>query len=164
MARSSRDSGLSQPRAVAAYLVGLRPILATATATRQIWVKRIGLLMADTQIGNPQLIAQHAGQIGRDHGAAFREAQRALDRLKPPPVCAACHGSLSSWLGRLVASCAVLTDIGRTGDLKRMKETQVLLSEGRRHAQAFNDEYARLCQLLRDHVSTVKARQVGSRS
>ena len=159
MARSAREPGLSQARAVAAYLVGLRPILTSATHARQAWVKRIGLLMADTSRGNPQLIAQQAGQIGRDHGAAFRDAQRALDRLKPPIECSACHGSLVAWIEKLVQSCDVLTDIGRTGELRRMRETQSLLAEGRRYAQAFNDEYARLCQVLRDHVSAVKAKQ-----
>ena len=159
MARSVREPGLSQARAVAAYLVGLRPILASATQTRQAWVKRIGLLMADTSRGNPQLITQQAGQIGRDHGAAFRDAQRALDRLKPPPECSACHGALVAWIEKLVRSCDVLSEIGRTGELRRMRETQTLLAEGRRYAQAFNEEYARLCQVLREHVSAVKARQ-----
>lgn len=153
---------MSQSRAVAAYLVALRPILGHATQTRQTWVKRIGLLMADTRLGNPSLIAQQAGQIGRENGAAFRDAQRAVDRLKPPADCAECHSALSNWLNKLVQSCDVLAEMGRTGDLKRMKETQQLLSEGRGHAQAFNDEYARLCRVLREHVSAVRARQATS--
>src|SRR5213595_2690389 len=114
MARSSRERGLSQARAVAAYLVALRPILVTATQARQAWVKRIGVLMADMRMGNPQLIAQQAGQIGRDHGTSFREAERALDRLKPPVECSGCHGSLVAWLSKLTQSCDVLVDIGRT--------------------------------------------------
>jgi hypothetical protein len=159
MARSPRESGINQSRAVAAYLVALRPILGHATQTRQSWVKKIGLLMADTRLGNPQLIAQQAGQIGRENGASFQDAQRALERLKPPMECSECHVTLSNWLAKLVQSCDVLVEIGRTGDLKRMKETQRLLTEGRGYAQAFNDEYARLCQVLREHVSAVKARQ-----
>jgi hypothetical protein len=162
MARSPRQQGITESRAVAAYLVALRPILGHATQTRQAWVKRIGLLMADTRLGNPQIISQQAGQIGRENGASFRDAQKSLDRLKPPSECAECHVALSNWLGKLVQSCEVLAEIGRTGDLKRMKETQHLLSEGRRYAEAFNDEYARLCQVLREHVSAVKARQSAS--
>jgi hypothetical protein len=73
--------------------------------------------------------------------------------------CSACHGALVAWMDRLVRSCDVLSEIGRTGELKRMRETQTLLAEGRRYAQAFNEEYARLCQVLREHVSAVKARQ-----
>ena len=38
--------------------------------------------MADTRHGNPALIQQQAGQIGRDHGNQFRDTQRMLDRLK----------------------------------------------------------------------------------
>lgn len=162
MARGARESGLYQARAVAAYLVALRPILAHATQARQGWVKRIGVLMADTRLGNPQLIAQQAGQIGREHGAAFRDAQKALDRLQPPAECAECHMTLSGWLQKLVTSCDVLSEIGRSGDLRRMKETQNLLADGRRHAQDFNEEYARLCQILREHVAAVKARQASS--
>ena len=162
MSRSVHEPVLTQARAVAAYLVALRPILGHATQTRHAWVKRIGLLMADTRLGNPQLLTQQAGQIGRENGASFRDAQKALERLTPPSECADCHVTLSSWLSKLIQSCDVLAEIGRSGELKRMKETQHLLTEGRVHAQAFNDEYARLCQVLREHVSAVKARQSSS--
>jgi len=146
-------------RAVATYLVSLRPVLKSATETRQVWVKRIGLLMADTRHGNPALIQQQAGQIGREHGSAFRGAQAQLERLKPPRECSQCHQQLDSWLTKLVMSCDVLAEIGRGGNLKRLRETQSLLTDARAYAHAFNTEYARLCDALREHVNVVSSRQ-----
>src|SRR5438034_493811 len=116
MARADRSAGMSQSRAVAAYLVALRPVLTHATETRQVWVKRIGVLMADTVHGNPALTAQRAGEIGRDHGTAFRDAERALERLHPPPECTSCHVEVTRWLQKLVRACDVLAEIGRSGD------------------------------------------------
>ena len=159
MARSERGSGLVDARGVATYLVSLRPVLKSATETRQVWVKRIGLLMADTRHGNPALIQQQAGQIGRDHGNDFRNTQSQLDRLKAPRECSICQQQLTNWLAKLVRSCDVLAEIGRDGDLKRLRETQSLLTEARAHAHAFNTEYARLCETLREHVSAVASRQ-----
>ena len=151
-------------RGVATYLVSLRPVLRAATETRQIWVKRIGVLMADTRRGNRALIQQQAGQIGREHGNQFRDVQLMLDRLRVPRECSTCHQELGRWLAMLVQSCDVLAEIGRDGELKRLQDAQRCLTEARAHAHAFNAEYARLCDVLRDHVRTASSRQKDRRA
>jgi hypothetical protein len=151
-------------RGVATYLVSLRPVLRAATETRQLWVKRVGVLMADTRHGNRALIQQQAGQIGRDHGNQFRDVQRMLVHLRVPRECSTCHRELDHWLARLVQSCEVLAEIGRDGELTRLRETQRLLTEARAHAHSFNAEYARLCEVLRDHVRTASIRAKGRRA
>ena len=154
MDHSGSRQNASSPRAVAAYLISLKPVLAGATATRQQWVRRIGLLMADTRHGNATSLAHAAGAIGREHISSFRETRRNLDRLHPPPTCRTCHLALAGWIDRLVESSDVLMEIGQSLDLKRLRETQDLLMEARTFARQFNSEYSVLVTNLRALVAT----------
>jgi hypothetical protein len=144
------------PRAVAAYLVDLRGPLGEATQYRQAWVQRIGLLMEDARGGHPLTITQTAGQIGREHGANFRRVRDGFAGLRPPSSCMAVHGAFGRWLDKLIEACDLLTSVARTGDIQRLRETEGLFSEGRRHAHVFNEEYARVADNLRQRVSAVQ--------
>jgi hypothetical protein len=150
----ARTSG--SPRAVAAYLVELRGPLAEATHHRKMWVQRIGVLMEDARGGHPLTITQSAGQIGREHGANFRRIREQVEHLQPPPTCAGVHGALTRWLKKLIEACDLLVSVARSGDIQRLRETQGLFSEGRRHAHVFNEEYARLVAHLREQVGAAQ--------
>ncbi len=165
MDRNGSRQSASSPRAVAAYLISLKPVLTGATDTRQQWVRRIGLLMADTRYGNATSLAHAAGAIGREHISSFRETRRNLDRLRPPPTCQTCHLALAGWIDRLVESSDVLIEIGQTLELKRLRETQDLLMEARTFARQFNAEYAGLVANLRAlvaHASHTKSGRVAT--
>lgn len=125
------------PRVMAAYLFDLRSPLAEATHHRKLWVQKIGVLTEDARRSHPLVITQTAGQIGREHGAHFRRIRGQVDRLQPPPVCASLYRALDRWLEQLVEACDLLVSVARTGDFRRLRETQGLFSEGRRHAHAF---------------------------
>jgi hypothetical protein len=141
------------PRAVAAYLVELRGPLAEATHHRKVWVHSIGVLMEDARRGNPLTITQSAGQFGREHGASFRRVREQVGRLTPPTTCVGVHRALVRWLDKLVQACDLLVAVARDGDIRRLRETQGLFSEGRHHAHVFNDEYARVVADLRERVA-----------
>jgi hypothetical protein len=144
------------PRDVAGYLVELRGPLAEATHHRKMWVQRIGALMEDARDGHPLTITQSAGQIGREYSASFRRIRESYERLRPPPTCISVHGAFGRWLDKLIEACDLLLSVARTGDIQRLRETQGLFSEGRRHAHVFNEEYARLVDNLRQRVIAVQ--------
>jgi hypothetical protein len=153
---ASRSIASATPRAVAAYLVDLRGPLGDATQYRKAWVQRIGVLMEDSGGAHPLTITQTAGQIGREHGANFRRVRAGFARLRPPPGCTAVHGAFGRWLDKLIEACDLLRSVARSGDIQRLRETQDLFSEGRRHAHVFNEEYARVVDELRQQVSAVQ--------
>jgi hypothetical protein len=154
----------SSAREVASYLVALRPILSSATEARRTWVKRIGVLMEDARKGNDAQVARSAASIGQNTAGTFRGGRARLDQLKPPRGCAECHRALLLWLEKLVAACDLLIDVGRTGNLARIRETQELLAESRAHAHQFNGEYARLVGDLRQRVAAAGRQQQQGRS
>jgi hypothetical protein len=155
---SDRGGDGSSAREVASYLVALRPILSSATEARRTWVKRIGVLMEDARKGNAAQVTRSAGSIGHDTAGVFRSGRARLEQMKPPRTCADCHRSLALWLDKLVKACELLIEVGRTGNLARIRETQELLAESRAHAHQFNAEYARLVGDLRQRVAAA-ARQ-----
>ena len=151
---TERPAARASAREVAAYLVALRPILSSATEARRGWVKRIGVLMEDARRGNPSMVARSASALGHAPTGTFRTGRSRLEALKPPRSCAECHRALALWLDKLVAACDLLIEVGRTGNLARIRETQTLLAESRAHAHRFNAEYARLVHDLRRRVAT----------
>jgi hypothetical protein len=152
-----------QPRAasardLASYLVALRPILAGATEARRVWVKRIGVVMADLRQGNTPRASDAAGQTGRDALTTFRDCQLRVERLRPPEGCLGCQRALVRWLEKLIAAGEALVATGRTGQLRGVFEAQELLADSRVHAQRFNAEYARLIADLRQRVAAAERR------
>jgi hypothetical protein len=149
----------SSPRAIAAYLVALRPTLAASLLARQEWVRRMGVLMEDARRGNAATVAAGAGRLGGEFGARFRDGVAALSRLTPPPACAVCHRESMRWLERLVEGCDVLVRVGRTGALVELRRAQELFAESRGHARAFNIEHARVVGDLRARVRELRSLQ-----
>jgi hypothetical protein len=145
-------------RDLASYLVALRPILAGATDARRLWVRRIGVVMADARQGDPLQAANAAGQMGRDSLTTFRDCRLRVERLKPPHGCAECQRALTHWLDKLIGACELLVTAGRNGQLRSIQEAQELLAESRFYAQRFNAEYARLLVQLRQRVAAAGAR------
>jgi hypothetical protein len=160
---TDRRDGASA-REVAAYLVALRPILASATEARRTWVKRVGVLMEDARKGNGAQVARSAASIGHDTAGTFRHGRSRLELLKPPRGCGECHRALLLWLEKLVAACDLLIEVGHSGNLARIRETQELLTESRAHAHQFNGEYARLVGDLRQRVAAAGRQQQQGRA
>jgi hypothetical protein len=157
------EAGLEQttgsacsPRMVAAYLIELRGPLGAATRSREQWVHRLGVLMEDARHGSAAAITQRAGALGREHGAAFKLARQQVARLNAPRTCVGVHQALERWLEKLVETCDLLVAVARDGDVRRLRETQALFGQGRRHARAFNEEYARLVASLREAVDAAR--------
>jgi hypothetical protein len=147
----------ASPRAVALYLVGLRPALGSALLARQEWVRRMGVLMEDARRGNTSVVANGAGRLGAEFGSRFRDSLAALSGLTPPPSCAQCHRDATQWLARLVEGCDVLVRVGRTGTLIELRRAQELFAESRDHARAFNAEHARIMSELHARVRELRA-------
>jgi hypothetical protein len=148
----------SSGRAIARYLVGLRPVLGDACATRDEWVGGLGLLIQDAQSGDVAGAARQAGKLGHELGQRFQQTRSRIDLLSPPPECDDCHAAVRAWADSLSTSCAALADMGRDGQLDRLREARDRLAEARSLAGRFNDEQARLSQGLRRRVQLARRR------
>ncbi|HEY3108573.1 MAG TPA: hypothetical protein VGL23_07455 [Chloroflexota bacterium] len=156
-----RPASTGSPRATAAYLHDLRPLLVSAADLRRSFVREIGGLMDDSGRSSRLLMAQAAGRAGRDHSGYFRKLKAQVDALLPPATCLACHVAVQRWLERHVDASQVMTEVGRSGDLSRMHETQRLLAEARHFARQLNAEYSRLVEELRQRVKAASRRARG---
>jgi hypothetical protein len=143
---------------MARYLIGLRPVLTDACATRNEWVRRLGLLIQETRSGDIARVARGAGALGREFGDLFRNARSRINLLTPPPECDLCHVSVRAWTEALLGSCEALAQVGRTSQLHGLRIAQEHLADARTQAHRFNDEYARLSQELRRRVQTARRR------
>lgn len=137
--------------------MSLRPIINQAAEARRVFIRELGSFIESARHGNTQMVAQGAGRIGREQVAVFRDASSRLKHLHTPRACTSCHEAVSSWIEMHVAACEVLIDVGTKGDLKRLREAQGLLAEGRRFAQRFNGAYTALVAELRQRVEEVTA-------
>lgn len=146
------------PRAVAGYLHQLKRFLTEASECRRSFVREIGVLMEESRRASRGTIAQAAGRTGRDQGQDFRQLRTDLVVLQPPPSCMQCHVAVQRWIEKHVLACQVMVEIGLTGDLGRLAETQELLAEAREHARLLNAEYAHLVADLRARVRSAQAR------
>jgi hypothetical protein len=114
--------------------------------------------MEDARRGHRATVEHAAARIGRERMAQFQECRNRLARLWPPSGCTACHSAACAWLDELIAVCQLLQDVGRSGDLVRLRHVDDILGESRVHARRFNAEYASLSVQLRTIVE--QARQV----
>jgi hypothetical protein len=146
----------SSPRAIAGYLVGVKPLLQEITESRRAFIRHIGILMEEARTAGRMVVVQAAGRIGRDEGHAFRTLRAQLDQLAPPPACEGCHRAIVRWVDLHVAACQVMMDVGVSADLVRLRETQSLLGDARIHAQEFNAEYSRLATEVRQRVKAAQ--------
>ena len=146
----------STAKSIAEYLLAVRPVLQHAIAGREVWVRSIGVLMEDARKGNRAVVARDAVRIGGDRLAQFRDCRFRLSRLWPPSTCGACHNAATAWLDELIAVCKLLEDVGRSGDLVRLRHVDDMLAESRVQARTFNSEYARLTEELRQLVAVAR--------
>jgi hypothetical protein len=139
----------STPKAVGSYLVAVRPVVAEATELRRGFIRDLGRLLHEVRLGDAHAIARSTGQLGSRGHAAFLEALLTLRRHRSPAACIECRDAASGWIQMHVEACEVMLQVGRSGDLKRLREAQALLAEGRVFARRFNAEYGHLTAALR---------------
>src|SRR5205814_1229007 len=84
----------SSARAIARYLVGLRPILTDACGIRNDWVRRLGLLIQEAHSGDVGRVARGSGALGREFGVLFRNTRSRIHLLGPPAECDVRHASV----------------------------------------------------------------------
>jgi hypothetical protein len=149
----------SSPRAVALYLLAVRPRLREAIAARRELIRGIGRLLVAAGEGHTLGVAMTAGRVGGEHLAPFRQLRRGLDGFVVPPPCAAAHRALAGWLDAQIATCEIMVEVRATGAVARLPETQRRLAEGRAHGRRFNAEYARLVSDLRREVDAAARRK-----
>jgi hypothetical protein len=142
----------SSPKAIAAYLVSVKPLLGEVTESRRAFIRHIGLLLEEARSAGRMVVVQAAGRIGRDEGQAFRSLKAQLEQVEAPPACLPCHKAILRWVDLHVEACQVMMEVGMSADLTRLRETQSLLGDARPHAQVFNSEYTRLVLDVRTRV------------
>jgi hypothetical protein len=163
-APGARARPAGSPRAIADYLIALRPILADAVESRRVFVRQLGLLIEEARHGGRALVAQSAGRIGREQGPVFQQLRIRVERLPAPPGCEACHHAVGLWLEKQSEACRVMARTGLNGDPGKLREAQQLLGEACAHAHRFNDEYARLAADLRRRVQLALRERARRRS
>jgi hypothetical protein len=147
------------PRAIAQYLMHVRPVVAHVSHSRQGWVRDIGVLMEDARHQTPFVVAQAAGRIGRTQDATFREALSGIERMAAPGPCGELRAALVSWLEKQRGACEVMIAASVVGEPRRLNEVQPYLAEARHHARRFNEEYARLAGEVRRAVAAAPRRR-----
>ncbi len=146
---------VSSPRKVALYLDELRGQVDAISAIRQDWVKDLGLLLRDIRTGDrtgDPVIASRSHQVGELNTQRFRQVEARVGLLSPPPVCEACHSAVQTWLSKMIAACEVMVEVGITGEIERLRETQGLLAESRTDTLRFRSEYDYLIAQLRSRT------------
>jgi hypothetical protein len=153
----------SGSKQIAQYLLAVRPVLAHAIAGREAWVRSIGVLMEDARKGHRMVVTRDAVRVGRERLRQFEECRERLAGLWPPAACITCHRAATAWLDQLIAVCQLLEEVGRSGDLSRLRYVDDMLCESRTNARKFNTEYARLSDQLRLLVAAarISTRPVG---
>jgi hypothetical protein len=144
----------STPTAVAGYLRAVRASVARVTASRQQFIRRIGLLMVRVRQDDTDGFDEAASEIGREAAAAFRYVRAEVAARPTPAVCEGCHEALLTWIDMLIASADVTAEIGMLDDPTRLREVQALLAEGRLFADRFRAQYERLVAHLRAQLPT----------
>lgn len=143
---------VGSPRAIAEYLLALRPILNDAVEARRVFIRQLGLLIEEARHGGRAGVAQSAGRIGREQGPVFQQLRVRVERVHPPPGCEDCQKMAVLWLEKQNDACAAMDRVGMSGDPGKLRDAQQILGEARAYAHRFNDEYARVAAELRRRV------------
>src|SRR5438552_701936 len=123
----ARRDSRGEARAIAAYLGALRALVNEASTSRAAWIRQLGTLLKEVRAGGDrEQLAGEAGRIGLEQGVAFREFRRRLDKLPAPALCQDIHVVASGWLDKQTAACEVMEEVGATGDLESLRQTQGL--------------------------------------
>lgn len=154
----------SSPKAIAHYLVDLRPFVQSASGMRNEFVREIGMLMEHAKRRDRWLVAQETLRIGREQGNVFRRIRAQIAIMKIPDVCVRCHQSAIKWLEKQIATCDLMVEVGTDNNLGRLQEAHYLFAEGRIYARQFNSNYQELVQLVRTRVNDVRQKRIARRS
>lgn len=158
--RPARGPKWSSLTVLAVYLKQLRLILDEAVEARRLMVRKLGGLMEGAHTAHRSTIVQAVGRVGADEAAAMRRVRGQLERLSPPPpLCQGCHAAVTHWLDEMVLACDVMVEVGRSGELSRLRETQEHLAESRADARRFNTEYEQLLGELRRRARALGAKK-----
>lgn len=148
---------------LAVYLKQLRLILDEAIEARRLMVRKLGGLMEEAHTAHRSTIIQAVGRVGSDEATAMRRVRGHLERLAPPPAaCENCHNAVAHWLDEMVLACDVMVEVGRSGELGRLRETQDHLAESRADARTFNAEYEQLLGELKRRAKALGAKKQGT--
>ena len=151
----SRPPRVASPRAIADYLLAMRPILVDAVEARRLFIRQLGMLMEEARHGGRAAVTQSAGRIGREQAPVFQQLRNRVERLRAPVGCEECQRAVGLWVDKQSEACAVMERVGMSGDPGKLRDAQRLLGEARAYAHRFNDEYARLAADLRRRVQVV---------
>ena len=161
--RPARGPKWSSLMVLAVYLKQLRLILDEAVEARRLMVRKLGGLMEEAHTAHRSTIIQAVGRVGSDEASAMRKVRGHLERLAPPPpACESCHNAVAHWLDEMVLACDVMVEVGRSGELGRLRETQEHLAESRADARKFNAEYEQLLGELKRRAKTLGAKKGGA--
>jgi hypothetical protein len=139
----------STPVAVATYLRALRPGVSRVAESRQLFIRRIGMLMERVRQGDAADFGEAADTAGREAAADFRYVRAELAARPAPAVCEACQEAALTWIDMLIAAADVLGEIGMLDEPTRLREVQALLAEGRAFSNRFRAHYEMLVRQLR---------------
>lgn len=153
----SQPLAATTPRALAAYLTGIRSLMEEATIIRRSWIRQIGMLILDARTKPSELVAPMVLRCGKENRELFVAFRKRLDGIATPPGCDACQAAFAAWLDKQTAACDALVDIGTSGDLAQLRAVQRLLADGRVDTQAFNAEYSTLIVTLKQRIEQRKA-------
>ena len=160
-----RQPSRNDVRQVAAYLIALRALVDEASTSRAAWIRQLGTLLKDARAdGDRDALAREAARIGDEQGAHFREFRRRLDQLQPPAMCQDIHLIAAGWIEKQSAACDVMVDVGQSGDLAALRETQGLLAEGRDDSRRFSTAYAELVAWLKERLASTAKKGQGRRN
>ncbi|HZR00662.1 MAG TPA: hypothetical protein VFC93_17820 [Chloroflexota bacterium] len=146
------------------YLKGLRLILDEAIEVRKGLVRQLGMLLEESRSAQRGTIVAALGRTGLHQGASLRALRNRLERLPVSEQARTCQRSVEHWLNEMVRACDVMVDVGRNGDLARLKETQEHLAASREDARRFNAEYDRLLSELRQRAERIGKAQKAART
>ena len=149
--------------AFAVYLKGLRLMLDEALEARKSLVRQLGTLLEESRSAQRGTMVGAIGRTGAGQAARLRTLRSRLERLPVPASARSCHRSVESWLNEMVQACDVMVDVGQSGDLGRLKETQEHLASSREDARRFNAEYERLLGELRQRAERIGKAQRAAR-
>lgn len=146
----------ASPKAIAEYLISLRPQVARAIEARQLWIKELGLLFEEARQGNAAQVTTRAGRLGREHLGSFRDIRGSVERLRPPADCEGAQKSVIAWIDGLVKACEALVEVGNSSSLTGLQVAQRHVTDARHAARRFNSEYSRLVTELRVAVRAAR--------
>jgi len=147
---------------VAAYLAGARRSCGEAAEARRRWLADMNAVYAAIPTSPVPRTLDRAGQVGRRHEPALREALAGARALPAPPEAEAVHAALLAWVSALYGACLALSNVHSGRDRDGLRMLRERLGEARQHSAALAAGWCDLVAKygLRDRA-VVRAARVG---